>query len=61
MTFAVLPCPAGTVCALANLAFGRHLESIGELTFDAKVDGRTVGWFMDDLAVSWDKRDGCHK
>lgn len=61
MTFAVLPCPADAECALANFTFGDRLENVTELTFDARVDGRSVGWFMDDLAVSWEKRPDCHQ
>ena len=52
-SFEIPPCPALKDCQLRHIHFSETFRSLSGLQISAKIEGKAVDYYMDDLEVSW--------
>ena len=52
-TFYLSTCPGYKKCHLTRLDFGPEFRGLSGIMFEASVADRSVGWYIDNVAMSW--------
>lgn len=52
-TFIIPPCSGNGKCEMTPIKFGDDFRGITNIKFEAKVLGKVVKWYVDDLQLKW--------